>query len=179
MAAEARIASDHLALSPGDVVLDLACGPGNFTRWFATLVGPDGLVVGLDASATMLRQAVRDTPERSGNIGYLHADAADLPFLDRSFDAVCCFAALHLFGEPFQVLDQISRVLRPGGRIALMASCRRGPGPVGSATALASAAFGVRLFGPDELTSALRQRGFGGVRRQITGMVQFVSGVKG
>jgi SAM-dependent methyltransferase len=180
MTAEQRIASDHLALSDGDVVLDLACGPGNFTRRFATLVGPDGLVVGVDASATMLERAVRDTftagEESFANLGYLRADALDLPFLDRSFDAVCCFAALHLFGEPFEALDQIARVLRPGGRVTLMASCNRGPGAVRSVTALAMAAAGVRMFGHDELTTALRQRGFGDLRQRINGLVQFVGG---
>ncbi|HEX6075311.1 MAG TPA: class I SAM-dependent methyltransferase [Micromonosporaceae bacterium] len=182
MDAEQRIASDYLAVSPGDVVLDLACGPGNFTRRFATLVGPDGLVVGQDMSTTMLERAVRDTfagtGDRFANLGYFRADAADLPFLDRSFDAVCCFAALHLFGEPLRVLDQIARVLRPGGRIALMASCRRGPGPVRSAASLAMGATGVRMFGPDELTSALRERGFGELRQRISGMVQFVGGTR-
>lgn len=183
MAAEQQIASDHLALSDGDVVLDLACGPGNFTRRFAELVGRDGLAVGMDASVTMLERAVRDTFADRGdsfaNLGYVRADALELPFLDRSFDGVCCFAALHLMSEPLRALDQIARVLRPGGRVALMASCNRGPRAVRSATALAMAAGGVRMFGPDELTTALRERGFVDLRQQVSGLVQFVGGTRG
>ena len=53
------MALDMLASEPGDSVLDVACGPGNFTRAFARASG-DGLVVGLDASRTMLEQAVRE-----------------------------------------------------------------------------------------------------------------------
>src|SRR4051795_12851739 len=54
MADEVRIARLLLGLGAGDVVLDLACGPCNFSREFARAVGRDGLVVGLDASPTML-----------------------------------------------------------------------------------------------------------------------------
>ena len=54
MAEEIRIARLLLGLGAGDVVLDVACGPGNFTREFARTVGGEGLVVGIDASRTML-----------------------------------------------------------------------------------------------------------------------------
>ena len=49
-------------------------------------------------------------------------------FVDASFDAVCCFAALNLFAEPFEALDEMRRVLSPGGRIALFTSCRPATG---------------------------------------------------
>ena len=50
MAEEIRIARLLLGLGEGDTVLDVACGPGNFTREFARTVGPQGLAVGIDAS---------------------------------------------------------------------------------------------------------------------------------
>src|SRR5919201_3416432 len=53
MAEEVRIARLLLGLGEGDLVLDLACGPGNFSREFARIVGPEGLVVGVEASPTM------------------------------------------------------------------------------------------------------------------------------
>ena len=56
---EHRIALAMLSISPGERVLDVACGPGNFTRDFALAAG-DGLVVGIDSSETMLGVAVRD-----------------------------------------------------------------------------------------------------------------------
>src|SRR5436190_11815079 len=91
MAEEIRIARLLLGLRPGDVVLDVACGPGNFSREFARTVGGDGLVVGIDASRTMLARAVSDL-EDSGldNLGLVRGDATKLPFRDRSFDGVCC-----------------------------------------------------------------------------------------
>ena len=60
----------------------------------------------------------------------MRGDAVELPFRDASFDAVCCFAALHLFAEPFVALDHMARVLTPGGRIAIFTSCRAQSAPV-------------------------------------------------
>ncbi len=48
---EVRIARLLMGLGAGDTVLDIACGPGNFTRRFAAAVGPEGLAIGIDASA--------------------------------------------------------------------------------------------------------------------------------
>jgi SAM-dependent methyltransferase len=170
---EHRIALDMLALSRDDRVLDVGCGPGNFTREFAR-VSSDGLIVGLDASKTMLAQAVRQ-PVR-GNVAYLRGDACALPFRDDCFDAVCCFAALYLIEEPFRALDEIARVLAPGGRVALLASCNRGLLPSAVTNALVRKMSGVRVFGRDELTGALRERGLTGVEQRVSGFGQFVSG---
>src|ERR671923_7943 len=63
MAEEHRIARLLLGLSPGDGVLDVACGTGNFTRDFARSVGQTGLAVGIDVSETMLTRAVADTAQ--------------------------------------------------------------------------------------------------------------------
>ena len=126
MAEEVRIARLLLGLGRGDRVLDVACGPGNFTREFAGAVGEEGLAVGIDASATMLaRGAAALPPAGVGNLALVRGDATALPFRDGVFDGVCCFAALHLFSDPFAALDQMRRVLGPLGRIAIMTSVRR------------------------------------------------------
>ena len=118
---EHRIARLLLGLSPRDGVLDVACGTGNFTREFARTVGPEGLAVGIDVSVTMLTKAVADTAAASldDRTGYVRGSAQELPFVERSFDAVCCFAALHLFEDPMAALDSMASVLTPGGRIAI------------------------------------------------------------
>ncbi len=172
MRGERRIAVSMLALSPASRVLDLACGPGNFTREFAR-VADEGLVVGLDASSTMLSVAVRETAR--ANVAYVRGDACALPFRAGSFDAICCFAALYLIDQPMRALDEIARVLAPGGRVALLSSCHRGPMPAGVASALARAATGVRIFARDELTQALRDRGLTAIEQDVVGLAQFVS----
>jgi SAM-dependent methyltransferase len=175
MAEEVRIARLLLGLAPGDGVLDIACGPGNFSRAFAHTVGDSGLVVGLDASNTMLERGAAEL-KRSGlaNLMLVRGDATDLPFVDSSFDAVCCFAALHLFEEPTAALDEMRRVLTPGGRIAVMTSVQRKLGPRGPIKPLTERVSGMRVFGQDEIVEALQGRGFTDVHQRLSGLVQFV-----
>lgn len=170
--AERRLALEMLRLSPGSRVLDVACGPGNYTRRFAEAVGPEGLAVGIDASRTMLDRAVRDTP--SGTAAFVRGDAVMLPFRDGSFDAVCCFAALHMFPDAEKALDHMARVLKPGGRIALLTSRRRDPEPLRSFDSLAGRLSGQRMFGEREIVDLLERRGFAGITQRLAGAAQVV-----
>jgi ubiquinone/menaquinone biosynthesis C-methylase UbiE len=177
MADEKRIARLLMGLGPGDGVLDVACGPGNFSRGFARAVGDDGLVVGVDASRPMLERAVRETAAAEiHNLCFVFADAAALPFRDASFDAACCFAALNLFADPYRALDEMRRVLAPGGRIALFTSSRGRTRPLRALETAIAAPAGIRMFDQAELVDALRERGFADIRQRLTGLTQFVGG---
>ena len=174
---ERRIARLLLGLSPGDGVLDAACGPGNFTREFARAVGPSGLAIGMDVSDTMLARAVRDTREAGvDHAGYVRADAVEMPFRPQTFDAVCCFAALHFFSEPMRALDRMTEVLTPGGRIAILTSVRGRTAPLRTFESLVEARSGMRMFERWEITDALEERGFVEIRQRIGGLAQFVGG---
>ncbi len=170
--AERRAALDALSLTAGDRVLDVACGPGNFTREFAR-AAREGVVVGLDASRTMLAQAAVETD--STNVAYVRGNAEALPFKDDSFDAICCFAALYLIERPMQAIEELARVLAPGGRVALLASCNRGPLPVALTRPPVRLATGVRLFDSRELAQALEEQGLIDVRVRLSGLAQFLS----
>ena len=174
MAEEVRIARLLMALSHGDAVLDLACGTGNFSREFARAVTDTGLVVGVDASKSMLERAAEEV-ERSElrNLALIRAGGEELPFRDDAFDAVCCFAALHLFAEPFAALSELTRVLAPGGRIAIMTSVRRQV-TLPPLKPLVERASGMRLFESDEIIAALQMRGYDDIHQRLAGMVQFV-----
>jgi SAM-dependent methyltransferase len=176
MAEEVRIARLLLGLGPGDVVLDVGCGPGNFTREFARAVGDGGLAVGIDASSTMLTRGVSELEAtRLANLALIRGDATQLPFQDGVFDALCCFAALHLFADPFATLDEMRRVLGPGGRIAIMTSVRRQL-TLPPLKPLIERTSGMRVFESDEIVEALQERGFENVRQRLAGLVQFVGG---
>jgi SAM-dependent methyltransferase len=164
MADEHRIARLLLGISPGDGVLDVACGTGNFTREFARSVGPDGLAVGIDVSETMLTRAVADTQ--------------DAGLSDRAayVDGVCCFAALHLFADPMRALDRMTAVLTPGGRIAIFTSVRGRSAPLRTFESIAGRRSGMRMFERDEVVEALESRGYSRIQQRITGLTQFVGG---
>jgi SAM-dependent methyltransferase len=177
MADEHRIARLLLGLAPGDGVLDVACGPGNFSRDFARTVGETGLVVGIDASRQMLERAVREAPDAGvDNLAFVRGDAVKLPFREASFDAVCCFAALHLFADPFKALDHMRRVLTPGGRLAVLTTCYGRSAPLRAFESLVGGRSGMRMFEQTEITNALERRGFTDVRQRIAGFTQFVGG---
>ena len=175
---EHRIARLLLGLSPGDGVLDVACGPGNFTREFARTVGPDGLVVGIDLSETMLARAVADTEaaELLDRTAFVRGDAVELPFVESSFDAVCCFAALHLFADPMRALDRMTEVLTPGGRIAVFTSAQGRTPVMRPWASVAARRSGMRMFEPGEIVRALEERGYAQVRQRLAGVTQFVGG---
>ena len=178
MADEHRIARLLLGLSPGDGVLDVACGTGNFTRGFGRTVGPLGLAVGIDVSEPMLARAVRDTAQAglADRCAYVRGNASELPFVDGGFDAVCCFAALHLFEDPMRALDRMTAALAPGGRIAIFTSTRGRTPALRTLESIAGARSGSRMFERWEVRRALERRGFAEVRQRITGITQFVGG---
>jgi len=99
-----------LGLPAGALVLDLASGTGDFSR----ILARRGLVpVGVDMSSGMLRESRTGTPAVQG-------DAVTLPFGDGVFDGAVCGFALRNFTDIGSVFREISRVVRPGGRIAIL-----------------------------------------------------------
>jgi len=103
---------DATEIGGGDRVLDVASGPGHVA---AGAAGRGASVVGVDIAEGMLSLARRLHPE----LEFRRGDAEALPFPDGSFDAVVAnFLMLHV-GRPEQVVDELARVLVPGGRLAL------------------------------------------------------------
>jgi SAM-dependent methyltransferase len=166
-----------LADTPGAAVLDVACGPGNVTRALGSGLTGDGIVVGADASATMLGRAVQDTPPGSA-AAYVRCDAVDLPFREGAFDAVCCFGALYLFDDPWAALAGMARVLRPGGRLVVLTTRRPRLPLVGQGMGAVSHLAGIRMFGPAELTEALGAAGFSATHRRSYGLMQFAGATR-
>ncbi len=98
-------------LRPGGRVLDLACGTGDFAR---LLAGRPMSPIGLDYSAGMLAAA------QAGSAPLCQADAARLPFADGTFDGVVSGFALRNFSDLEATFAELGRILRPGGRVALL-----------------------------------------------------------
>ncbi len=175
MSDEYSLASELLALKPGDTVIDIGCGPGNFTRRFSETVSPNGLAIGFDGSRPMLKRAQNEIGGDAATLAYILGDATNLPFADDSADAICCFAALHMFPDPFRSLDEMVRTLKPGGRLALLTSYSPTSGALSGAIAKVGPASGQRMFGRKEIRTALEQRGCSVTYHEVGGVVQIVA----
>jgi demethylmenaquinone methyltransferase/2-methoxy-6-polyprenyl-1,4-benzoquinol methylase len=98
---------------PGDRVLDACCGTGDFS---VEAEQRGGRVVGLDFSERMLERARR----KSGTIEWVRGDALALPFEDGEFDAATVGFGVRNLDDLDRGLRELARVLRPGGRIAVL-----------------------------------------------------------
>lgn len=115
LAEEGRIES-------GQVVLDVATGPGEPALSLSELVGPGGKILGVDAIPEMVEGA-RRAAERLGtrNVQFEAAFADRLPFPDHFFDAVISRFGVMFFPRPVEAIREMLRVLKPGARMALAA----------------------------------------------------------
>ncbi|MEV4056212.1 methyltransferase domain-containing protein [Amycolatopsis sp. NPDC049688] len=174
MAGEVRLATELLGLQPAYTVLDVACGTGRFTRAFGSAVGPGGLAIGLDGARGMLAKAVAE--DGPATVAYLRADAVRLPLRTSTVDGICCFAALHMFAEPETALDSFARVLKPGGRVVLLTSARRGWQPARLIESAGGLVSGQKMFDRGEIAVSLRARGFTEITERYAGVTQIVAG---
>jgi ubiquinone/menaquinone biosynthesis C-methylase UbiE len=107
-------------LQPGMSLLDCGCGPGALTLGLAKVVAP-GKVVGIDLEPRMIERAIATaTAQQIGNVCFEVANICALPFADRSFDALFTGAVLEHLRHPGQALQELYRVLKPGGCIGII-----------------------------------------------------------
>jgi ubiquinone/menaquinone biosynthesis C-methylase UbiE len=112
-------------VAPGEAVLDVACGTGLVSFAAAEAAGPTGRVLGIDLSEQMVEAARGRALQRAGRaalgapLEFLRMDAEQLVLPAAGFDVVLCALGLMYLPEPARALQEMQRVLRPGGRVAL------------------------------------------------------------
>jgi ubiquinone/menaquinone biosynthesis C-methylase UbiE len=109
--------AQQVLLPPRGELLDIGCGPGVMLRHLADTRPGDFALTGLDQSHAMVELARRRLADVAG-VELVHGDAGAMPFPDASFDVVLAMGVLEYTHLP-HVLDEISRVTRPGGLVVV------------------------------------------------------------
>ena len=105
-------------VTPGDRVLDVACGTGVVTRIAAQRAGRTGRAVGVDLNPGMIAVAKSLPPPDGVPVEWLERNALDLQLKDASFDVVLCQQGVQFFPDKLLALKEMRRVLAGGGRLA-------------------------------------------------------------
>jgi ubiquinone/menaquinone biosynthesis C-methylase UbiE len=109
---------DQLRLHRGQHVLEVGCGSGDDARTIARRVGPNGHVLGIDTSPLVVAEATRRSEGRNLPVEFRVGDVLDIDLPDEAIDR--CRAErllMHVAGEPETLIGEITRVLRPNGRL--------------------------------------------------------------
>ncbi len=107
-----------LNLHENQCFLDMGCGTGWAVRYAASLVKNKGKFYGIDISSKMIEKAEKNCAG-CVNIYFCKADAGALPFKDDFFDFIICTNSFHHYFSASKVLNEVYRVLKPGGRICI------------------------------------------------------------
>lgn len=118
------MALEHLSIGKGETVLEIGFGTGHCLKQIAESVGPKGKTYGIDISTGMMEITKKrlEKADLEDRVKLFCGDAASLPFDDSTFNAVFMSFTLELFDTPEipMVLEQIKRVLKPDGRLAVV-----------------------------------------------------------
>jgi SAM-dependent methyltransferase len=110
----------HGRVEPGQTVLDLGCGAGTDLLIAAQMVGPDGRVIGVDMTESMLSRARDSAVAMSLDNVELHQSLIEsVPIENASVDVVISNGVIDLIPDKDAIFGEIDRVLRPGGRLQI------------------------------------------------------------
>ncbi len=143
-----------LKIKPDDRILEIGFGPGVAIEQISKIT-KDGIIVGIDHSEVMVRHAGKRNREgiREGIVQIMLGSAASLPHFDKPFDKIFAINSFQFWNEPDEILGNLTKVLKPGGIIALTLQPRYDK----------STDEGVRKIG-EEILKRLEKAGYRNVR---------------
>jgi ubiquinone/menaquinone biosynthesis C-methylase UbiE len=155
-----RWALGHLTLARDSVILDVGCGGGRTIQQLA-LLSPEGKVSGIDYSAASVSVARRTNAHTisAGRVDISVGSVSSMPYADDSFDVVTAVETHYYWPDLVTDLGEVRRVLRPAGRIMIVAESYRGK-RFGAAEVLVMRVLGSKLLTIDEHRAALEAAAF-------------------
>lgn len=155
----------HVSIAKSDIILDVGCGGGRTISKLAAMAA-DGQVYGIDhstASVAFARNMNRALIE-SGHVGIEEASVSQLPFPDETFDVVTAVETHFWWQDLPAGMSEIFRVLKPGGRLVIIAEVYKGAGTATSKLAeLYAAASGMKMLTVEEHRQLFTTTGYSGV----------------
>jgi ubiquinone/menaquinone biosynthesis C-methylase UbiE len=155
-----RWAMSFMDVQPTDRVLDIGCGSGTATQLIAQTAS-EGSVAGVDYSQDMVQQALKRNAAavRLRRVEIQRGNVSALPYDDESFDKVIAVETFYFWPDPVPNLQEVRRVIRPGGLLALaMEGSREAPNP--QRHAALAARMGFSLYSGAEMEEMLAAAGF-------------------
>ena len=145
-----------LNLQPEDSLLEVACGSGRFLKVFASRVDS---VAGLDLSDVQIKMAKWRLRDRiaAGTAEIVQGDAAQLPWDDNHFNVAATMGSFIGFPKPLESLEEMHRVLRPGGRAVVSIEYNAEDGKDHSKEI---EKFGMWIWTEDEVRGMMKEAGF-------------------
>lgn len=123
-----QLYTSFLGIRPGLRIVDVGCGPGDFTRYIAKLSKGKARVLGIDANKKAIQAAIVDTKKAglSRSITFEVGDVYDIPVEDRFADLTCCRSLLIHLTDPVRAVREMARITKVGGTVAAVETGRMG-----------------------------------------------------
>jgi len=120
--------TSFLNIKPGQKIVDVGCGPGDFTRQLARLSKQKATILGIDSNEKSIRAATTDTKKArlSQCVSYELGDVYKIPLEDGYADLTCCRTLLMHLTEPLKAVKEMARVTRTGGSVVALEGGKMG-----------------------------------------------------
>jgi ubiquinone/menaquinone biosynthesis C-methylase UbiE len=117
-----QLYSSFLNIKPGQKIVDVGCGPGDFTRQLARLSNQKASILGIDSNEKSVQAATIDTKKArlSQSVSYKVGDVYNIPLEDDYADLTCCRTLLMHLTEPLKAIKEMARVTKTGGFVVAM-----------------------------------------------------------
>jgi len=124
-----QLYTSFLNIRPGQKIVDVGCGPGDFTRQLTRLSNQKATILGIDSNEKSIQAATTDTKKAqlSQCISYKIGDVYEIPLEDGYADLTCCRTLLMHLTEPLKAVKEMARVTRTGGSVVVLEGGKRGP----------------------------------------------------